>query len=61
LAIADSYDAMTTERPYKKALSTKDAILELYRCSGSQFDIDLVEPFIKALQKLETENKVMVS
>ena len=47
ISIIDAYDAMTTDRPYRKAMSHKDAIEELYRCSGTQFDPDLLEVFGK--------------
>ncbi len=47
LAIADTYDAMTSDRPYRPALSHEVAIEELKRCSGTQFDPKLVEVFIK--------------
>lgn len=46
IAIADSYDAMTSDRPYRKALSSEAAIAELRRFSGIQFEPDLVEKFI---------------
>ena len=46
-AIADTYDAMTTDRPYRKALTDPDAREEIIRCSGSQFDPDVVEAFFK--------------
>lgn len=46
LAIADSYDAMTSDRPYRKAMSHAAAIEELRRYSGIQFDPNLVESFI---------------
>lgn len=46
-AIADTYDAMTTDRPYRKALSDHDAREEIRRCSSSQFDPDIVEAFFK--------------
>jgi HD-GYP domain-containing protein (c-di-GMP phosphodiesterase class II) len=41
LAVADAYDAMTMTRPYRAALSHDDAVLEVERCSGSQFDPEL--------------------
>jgi diguanylate cyclase (GGDEF)-like protein/PAS domain S-box-containing protein len=47
LAIVDAYDAMTGERPYKGALSSQEALQELRRCAGTQFDPDLVERFIR--------------
>ena len=43
LAAADAFDAMTTDRPYREALSLNEALDELKRCSGSQFDPDIVE------------------
>ena len=46
IAVCDAYDAMTTDRPYKKALSRKDAMIEIKRCSGSQFDPDVVSGFL---------------
>ena len=49
LAIADAYDAMTSDRPYRKALSHEDAVDELKRCTGSQFDPSLVPKFIELL------------
>lgn len=47
IAVADTYDAMTTDRPYRKGLSYEVAVEELKRCAGSQFDPDVVEAFIK--------------
>jgi putative nucleotidyltransferase with HDIG domain len=51
LAIADSFDAMTSDRPYRKALSRQMAVKELREKAGSQFDPDLVEVFIRELHK----------
>lgn len=45
ITIADSYDAMTSRRNYRKNLSTPEAVGELRRCAGLQFDADLVEIF----------------
>ncbi|MBM9536767.1 HD domain-containing phosphohydrolase [Desulfobulbus alkaliphilus] len=45
ITIADSYDAMTSRRNYRRNLSTPEAVGELRRCSGSQFDPELVELF----------------
>jgi HD-GYP domain-containing protein (c-di-GMP phosphodiesterase class II) len=52
IAVADTYDAMTTDRPYRKALSSQTAIDELKKFSGTQFDSDAVEHFIRALPEL---------
>ena len=46
VSIADSFDAMTKDRCYSKAISIDDAILELKRCAGTQFDPYLVNIFI---------------
>ncbi|MEE8574773.1 MAG: HD domain-containing phosphohydrolase [Thermodesulfobacteriota bacterium] len=48
IAVADTYDAMTTSRPYRKGLPTKVALAELKRCSGTQFDPIVVKAFIRA-------------
>jgi len=45
VAVADSFDAMVSDRPYKKGLSVQEAIKELQRCIGSQFDRAVVEAF----------------
>jgi putative nucleotidyltransferase with HDIG domain len=50
IGIADAYEAMTSDRPYRKALTQSDAIAELKRCAGTQFDADLVEAFIEVLK-----------
>lgn len=44
--ISDAFEAMTSDRPYRKAMSVMDAVKELRRCTGTQFDPDLVEIFI---------------
>jgi HD-GYP domain-containing protein (c-di-GMP phosphodiesterase class II) len=46
----DAYSAMTTDRPYRKALPVADAIAELRRCSGTDFDPEVVEALAAAIQ-----------
>jgi putative nucleotidyltransferase with HDIG domain len=47
ISIVDAYDVMLTERPYKKAMTEEEAIQELKKCAGTQFDPELVERFLK--------------
>jgi HD-GYP domain-containing protein (c-di-GMP phosphodiesterase class II) len=44
-SVVDAYDAMTNDRPYRKAMSKDAAVTELRRCAGSQFDTAAVEAF----------------
>jgi response regulator RpfG family c-di-GMP phosphodiesterase len=48
IAVADSYDAMTSDRPYRSALSGEQGLREVLRCSGTQFDPEVVRAFHKA-------------
>jgi len=50
LAIADAFDAMTSDRPYRKALPTRKAMQELVDNAGTQFDPELVPHFIDLLE-----------
>jgi diguanylate cyclase (GGDEF)-like protein/putative nucleotidyltransferase with HDIG domain len=49
LAVADAYEAMTADRPYRSALATADARAELDRGAGTQFDADVVAAFLRVL------------
>jgi putative nucleotidyltransferase with HDIG domain len=48
VSVADTFDAMTTDRPYRRALGKEMAINELKRCSGTQFDQKVVAAFVYA-------------
>lgn len=51
LAIADAFDAMISDRPYRKALSASAALTEIERCAGSQFDPCLAGVFVQLYRK----------
>ena len=48
LAVADAFDAMTCERPYRQAFAFDDALAEVERCAGSQFDPDVASALLAA-------------
>ncbi len=51
ISIADTFDAMTSDRPYRKALSEKEALREINRMSGVQFRPNLVAVFIEQIER----------
>jgi len=53
IALADTYDAMTSDRAYRKALSHEEAIAEVERCSGTQFDPNLAKIFIEIQEEIK--------
>lgn len=55
ITIADSYDAMTSRRNYRRNLTTVEAVVELRRCAGTQFDPQLVEVFAGAVFANKTD------
>src|SRR5207247_52484 len=56
-AVADVFDALTSERPYKKAWAMEDAIEEIKRSAGKHFDPHLVEVFESALPEIKEDLK----
>lgn len=63
LFVADAYEAMTSERPYRKALTQEEAIEELKKAAGTQFDPQVVQAFLSILEtgKIPKESKKKVS
>ncbi len=52
VALVDVFDALTSERPYKKAWSVEDATAEIRACSGRHFDPDVVRAFLRRLPEI---------
>jgi HD-GYP domain-containing protein (c-di-GMP phosphodiesterase class II) len=52
IAVADAFDAMTSDRPYRRALSVEAAFQELETGKGGQFDGEVVDAFMKGYRKL---------
>lgn len=59
LSVIDAYDAMTSSRPYREALSDEIARTELQRCAGTQFDPQVVDAFLQVLQVQETQANIV--
>ncbi|MFA5809649.1 MAG: response regulator [Thermoleophilia bacterium] len=55
LAVADAYEAMTADRPYRSSMSGEDAVAEIKRFTGVQFDPAAVEAFLEAKDRIEAE------
>ncbi len=53
IAVADAYDAMTHDRPYRRAMSHEEAKAELWRCAGSQFDPAVVAAATRVLERVK--------
>lgn len=55
LAVADAFDAMTSSRPYRSALTVDEALEEVSRCAGTQFDPEIARTFLEAWSEAALE------
>ena len=53
VAVCDAYDAMVSDRPYRSGMSSEQAVEELSRCAGTQFDPAVVDAFVVALTRAD--------
>lgn len=58
LAICDTFEAMTANRPYRKALPVETAVAELKKCAGTQFDPKLVKVFLDSLPEILSARQI---
>ena len=56
IAVADAFDSMTTTRSYRGARTAEEALAELQRCAGSQFDPAMVAALVSALEDHEWQS-----
>ena len=57
IAVADTYDAMTSDRAYRRALSHDIAVSEIARCGGTQFDPDISHGFLESIADFRGEGR----
>jgi len=57
MGIADASDTMTTKRTYREVVSQEEALQELRRCSGTQFDPEFVEVFCRAINEAAKQDQ----
>jgi HD-GYP domain-containing protein (c-di-GMP phosphodiesterase class II) len=55
ISVADTFDAMTSDRPYQKAVPEQMAVKEIVRCAGTQFDPEIVLVFQREIKKYSKE------
>jgi len=59
ISVADTYDAMTSDRAYRKALSHDIAISEIRRCGGTQFDPELAQSFLESIEEFRNDGRTL--
>ncbi|MEM6960143.1 MAG: HD domain-containing phosphohydrolase [Myxococcota bacterium] len=60
ISVADTYDAMTSDRAYRKALPHQVAMSEIKRCAGAQFDPDVANPFRECIEAYREEQAELI-
>jgi HD-GYP domain-containing protein (c-di-GMP phosphodiesterase class II) len=55
ISVCDAYDAMVTDRPYRRGTDSESALAELRRCAGSQFDSAVVDAFCAVIARVSVE------
>jgi HD-GYP domain-containing protein (c-di-GMP phosphodiesterase class II) len=55
ISVADAYDAMTSNRAYRRAMPHEVAIAEIERCSGAQFDPEVADSFSEGIEEYRDE------
>jgi diguanylate cyclase (GGDEF)-like protein len=61
MCVADSYDAMSLRRPYRRALTYTESVEELKRCRGAQFDPLMTDAFLRVLSRLEVRREKAIA
>jgi len=61
IAVADAFDAMTSDRPYRSTMSVAEAVHEIKRGAGTQFDPDIVTAFLKTVGRATTQTRSLKS
>ena len=60
-SVCDVFDALTSKRPYKRAWTTEEALVEIESQKGKQFDVRLVEQFVKIIPKIARVKSTSIS
>ncbi|MCC6485318.1 MAG: HD-GYP domain-containing protein [Armatimonadetes bacterium] len=60
ISVAETFDILTSTVPWREPMTLGDAVQEIRRCSGTQFDPEVVEAFLKVVKKLDTTAEALV-